>query len=56
MLGHSTASAYDYLCEASKVNGFESSIRSAPIPEAKLISVGQYPMVALYKINKVLLN
>ncbi len=49
-------SSYDYFCEASKISGFESSIRSLPSAEAKIVSVGQQPMVALYKINKVLLK
>ena len=44
---------YDYLCEASSVTGFEASIRSGPTPEAGVISVGENPMVALYKLSKV---
>ena len=52
LVGHSTSSIYDYFCEASKVTGFESAIRALPSAEAKIISVGQQPMVALYKLNK----
>lgn len=52
-VAHSTCSNYDYLCEASSVTGFEASIRSTPKSEARVITVGKYPMVALYKISKV---
>jgi len=52
-VGPSTSSIYDYFCEASKVTGFESTIRSLPNAEAKIISVGQQPMIALYKLNRV---
>lgn len=33
--------------------GFEAAIRSGPKPEAKLISVGENPIIALYKLSKV---
>ena len=36
--------------------GFDATIRSAPVPEAKLITVGENPMIALYKITKVNIN
>ena len=50
---HTTPSSFDHLCEASNVAGFDATIRSAPVPEAKLITVGENPMIALYKITKV---
>lgn len=55
-IGHSTPSVYDYLCEASSVTGFESSIRSGPSPEARVLSVGEHPMIALYKLSKVTMH
>ena len=51
--GQSTACAFDYLREASIVGGWDMTIRSGPTSEAKLISVGEQPMVALYRISKV---
>ncbi len=51
--GHSTPTAFDHLCEASSVGGFETTLRSTPTPEAHLITVGESPMIALYKITKV---
>ena len=53
LLAHTTPSSFDHLCEASNVAGFDATIRSAPVPEAKLITVGENPMIALYKITKV---
>lgn len=53
ILGHSTPSVYDYLHEASSVVGYEATVRSGPIPEARLISVGENPIIALYKLSKV---
>ena len=35
------------------VAGFDATIRSSPVPEAKLITVGESPMIALYKVTKV---
>ena len=55
-VAHSTPSAFDHLCEASNVAGFDATIRSAPAPEARLIAVGEQPMIALYKITKVWLG
>ncbi|XP_064392664.1 rab3 GTPase-activating protein non-catalytic subunit-like isoform X2 [Halichondria panicea] len=52
LLGHSTPTAFDHLCEASSVGGFETTLRSTPTPEAHLITVGESPMIALYKITK----
>lgn len=54
--GHSTPSLYDYLCEASQVSGFEAAVRAGPLPEAKLISVGEHPIIALYKLTKVIIS
>ena len=51
--GQSTASAFDYLREASIVGGWDMTIRSGPVPEAKLLAVGEQPMVGLYRISKV---
>lgn len=51
--GHSVPSVYDYLCEATNVVGFDASFKSGPTMEAKLISVGEHPMIALHKITKV---
>ena len=51
--GQSTVSAFDYLREASVVGGWDMTIRSGPVPEAKLIAVGEQPMVGLYRISKV---
>ena len=50
---HVTPPTFDHLCEASMVAGFDATIRSSPVPEAKLITVGESPMIALYKITKV---
>ena len=52
-LAHTTPTSFDHLCEASNVAGFDATIRSSPVPEAKLITVGEKPMIALYKITKV---
>ncbi len=52
--GQSTVSAFDYLREASVVGGWDMTIRSGPVPEAKLIAVGEQPMVGLYRISKVI--
>ena len=46
-------SAFDYLREASVLGGYDTVIRSGPSPEARLITVGEQPMVALYRITKV---
>jgi len=52
LLAQSTTSSYDYLCEASSEGGSDVVIRGGPAPEARLIAVGEQPMIALYKITK----
>ena len=52
-IDYTTPSAFDHLCEASGVGGFDTTLRSSPISEAQLITVGESPMIALYKITKV---
>ena len=51
--GQSTSSLYDHLCEASSEGGCETIIRGGPTPEARLITVGEQPMITLYRITKV---
>ncbi len=55
-VGHSIPSVYAYCCEAGSVTGFETSIRSGPVPEATVLTVGEQPMIALYKFTKVIFN
>ena len=54
--GQSTPSAYDHMCEASLAGGFDTVIRAGPSPETRLITVGEQPAAALYRIKKVALN
>lgn len=39
------------------IEGHNATIRHGPLSESKLITVGEQPMIALYRVNKVrLLN
>lgn len=38
------------------MSGFEAAVRAGPLPEAKLISVGEHPIIALYKLTKVIIS
>ena len=46
-------SYFDHLREACVVDGYDSVIRQGPLNEAKLIIVGEQPMISLYRLNKV---
>ncbi|XP_019855954.1 PREDICTED: rab3 GTPase-activating protein non-catalytic subunit-like isoform X1 [Amphimedon queenslandica] len=52
LIGHSLPSYFDHLREASVVDGYESIIKQGPLNEAKLIVVGEQPMISLYRLNK----
>ena len=51
--GHSLPSYFDHLREACVVDGYDSVIRQGPLNEAKLVIVGEQPMISLYRLNKV---
>ena len=52
-VGQCTPSVYDHMCDASLVGGFDTSIKSGPTPEVRLITVGEQPAAGLYRIKKV---
>ena len=37
------------------MDGYESVIKQGPLNEAKLIIVGEQPMISLYRLNKVIM-
>lgn len=47
------ATSFDHLREASSVGGYGTILRAGPASEARLITVGEQPMISLYKITKV---
>ena len=53
-LGPSTVSSFDYLREACVLGGHDTTIRSGPSPEARLIVVGEQHRIALFRVNKVI--
>ena len=52
-IGHCEPSPFDHLREACLVEGHDAAIRYGPSTEAKLIAVGEQPMVSLYRVSKV---
>lgn len=52
LLAQSTPSTYDHLRQSSLGRDAESVVVGGPVPEERLIAVGEGPMIGVYKITK----